>query len=37
MGVTIFLHISENKPHTPSPHFASFPSGLPGYLTIVLF
>jgi hypothetical protein len=26
-----------NQPHTPSPHFASFPTGLPNYLFKVLF
>jgi hypothetical protein len=37
MGVLIVLRIFENQPHTLSPHFSSFPNGLPGYLIMVLF
>jgi hypothetical protein len=37
MGVSIVLHHVVNQPHTPSPHFASFPTGLPTYLFKVLF
>jgi hypothetical protein len=37
MGVPIVLHHVANQPHTPSPHFASFPNGLPDYLFMVLF
>jgi hypothetical protein len=37
MGVPIVLHSVANQPHTPSPHFASFPTGLPDYLFKVLF
>jgi hypothetical protein len=37
MGVPIVLHHVMNQPHTPSPHFASSPNGLPDYLFAVLF
>jgi hypothetical protein len=37
MGISIVLRISENKPHTPSHHFASFPTRVPCYLISVLF
>jgi hypothetical protein len=37
MGVLIVLHHVVNQPHTPSPHFARFPIGLPDYLFMVLF
>jgi hypothetical protein len=37
MGVLIVLHHVANQPHTPSPHFASFPNGLPDYLSTVFF
>jgi hypothetical protein len=29
MGVPIVLHHVMNQPHTPSPHFASFPKWTP--------
>jgi hypothetical protein len=37
MGVPIVFHYVANQPHTHSPHFASFPTGLPDYLFKVLF
>jgi hypothetical protein len=37
MGVPIVFHHVANQPHTPSPHFASFPYGLPDHLFMVLF
>jgi hypothetical protein len=37
MGVLIVLHSVVNQPHTHSPHFSSFPTGLPDYLFKVLF
>jgi hypothetical protein len=37
MGVPIVFHHVVNQPHTPSPHFASFPYGLPDHLFMVLF
>jgi hypothetical protein len=37
MGVPIVLHHVTNQPHTHSPHFASFPTGIPYYLFKVLF
>jgi hypothetical protein len=32
MGVPIVFHHVVNQPHTSSPHFASFPYGLPDHL-----
>jgi hypothetical protein len=37
MGVPIVFHHVANQPHTSSPHFASFPYGLPDHLFMVLF
>jgi hypothetical protein len=37
MGFPIILHYVANQPHTPSPHFAIFPTRLPDYLFKVLF
>jgi hypothetical protein len=37
MGVPIVFHHVVNQPHTSSPHFASFPYGLPDHLFMVLF
>jgi hypothetical protein len=37
MGVPIVFHHVANQPHTSSPHFASFPYGLPDQLFMVLF
>jgi hypothetical protein len=37
MGVLIVFHHVANQPHTSSPHFSSFPYGLPDYLFTVLF
>jgi hypothetical protein len=37
MGVLIVFHHVANQPHTSSPHFASFPYGLPDHRFMVLF
>jgi hypothetical protein len=37
MGVPIVLHYVANHPHTPSPHFSIFSTGLPDYVFKVLF
>jgi hypothetical protein len=37
MGVPIVLHHVANQPHTPSPHFASLPNGLPGHFLMDYF
>jgi hypothetical protein len=37
MGVPIVLHHVVNQPHTPSPHFASLPNGLPGHFLMDYF
>ena len=37
MGVPIVFHHVANQPHTSSPHFASFPQGLPDHRFMVMF
>jgi hypothetical protein len=37
MGVPVVLHHVANYPHTYSPHFASFPYGLPTLHFLVTF
>jgi hypothetical protein len=37
MGVPIVFHHVADQPHTSSPHFASFPYGLPDHRFMVLF
>jgi hypothetical protein len=37
MGVPVVFHHVANQPHTSSPHFASFPYGLPDHRFMVMF
>jgi hypothetical protein len=37
MGVPVVFHHVANQPHTSSPHFASFPYGLPAHCFMVMF
>ena len=37
MGVSVVLHHVANQTHTSSPHFASFPYGLPNHRFMVMF
>jgi hypothetical protein len=37
MGVPVVLHHVVNQTHTSSPHFASFPYGLPAHCFMVMF
>jgi hypothetical protein len=37
MGVPVVFYHVANQPHTSSPHFASFPYGLPAHCFMVMF
>jgi hypothetical protein len=37
MGVPVVFHHVADQPHTSSPHFASFPYGLPDHRFMVMF